>query len=244
MNAMKNALLFLALVNLLAIGGLVAWLFGSGRLNADRARQIRVMLSTTIAEQATKDAEAEAKRKADEAAAAEKARRAGTPMAADEKIDEARDERDLLDQQRARAREEARQLQTLLEGKRAELEAVNREVTEAQRVLADAKQEFQNTVGDEQFAAAVDALQAQRPAMAASVLKTMLEAPAPAQAELTTHARAQRSLVVKYLSAMDDAKRIGVIGEFAKTDPRLAGELLEAIRLRGTPTAQAGGVGP
>jgi hypothetical protein len=52
--------------------------------------------------------------------------------------------------------------------------------------------------------------------------------------------RNQRSLVVKYLSAMEERARNRVLAEFVKADPKLAAELLEVIRQRGGATAAAG----
>lgn len=241
MNKFKNAVLFLALTNLLAIAGVVGWLWSSGRLNIDRARQIREMLTPTIAEQAAKDAELAAKEKAEGIAAAEKIRRSGAPESSVERIEAARDARDLLEQERTRLREEARQLQVLLDGKRGELEGLNKEVAAARAALADARKQFEDTVGSEQFAMAVAGLQAQKPKDAASVLSSLLNDPAPNEADQPMHAKQQRALVVKYLVAMDEEVRGKVLAEFVKTDAKLAADLLEAIRLRGAPGVAAGG---
>lgn len=240
MSSLKNAVFFLLLVNTLAFIGLLGWLVTSKRLNVDRARQIRAMLTPTIAQQAAAEAELAGKEQTQQKQEAEKVRRVGVPESAAERLESSRDARDLIEQDRLRAREEVRQLRAILDTKRAELDVVNKQITDAQAALALARQEFAQSVGDEQFEQAVATLQAQKPKDAAAMLRSILDEPAPAQQEVAGHVRNQRSLVVKYLSAMDERARNRVLAEFVKVDPKLAAELLEAIRQRGGATAAAG----
>ncbi|HYD01224.1 MAG TPA: hypothetical protein VEB22_08365 [Phycisphaerales bacterium] len=236
-----NVLAFLAIVNLLAVGGFVGWLAASDRLSADRLRSVRELLKPTVAEQSAAEARhtAEAEAKAKEAAEAVK--RGGVPVSSGQKIEEQRQAQDLLDQQVVRMREESRQLQELIQSKREELERQTAAL-EAARIEFDKQQaEWKQLSQDEQFLQAVGALEAQKPADAAKVLSAILNvAPLPQNAEQPSQqARKQREIVIRYLASMADRSRAKILAEFIKTDDKLAAELLEDLRKRGELTAAA-----
>ena len=51
MKALWNAIGFIAIIHLLAMGGFCYWLYNSGRLDQGRVESIRTMLSMTIEEE-------------------------------------------------------------------------------------------------------------------------------------------------------------------------------------------------
>jgi len=240
-----NVIAFLAVVNLVAVGGFVGWLGASGRLSAERLRSVRDTLKPTVAEQASEEARVSAERDARAKEAAEAAKRTGAPVASAQKIEEYKQAQDMLDQQLTRMREEARQLQLQIQGKQEEL-ARQTAALEASQAEFDRKQaEWKQLAQDEQFQQAVGALEAQKPAEAAKVLGAILATPpADRGVDVGTHERKQREIVIRYLASMNDRARAKVLSEFIKTDERLAAGLLEDLRRRGeltTPAAAAAG---
>lgn len=241
MKKLTGAVLFLAVANLLAVAGLVVWLWASDRLNMDRLREVRAVLAPTITQVKAERAAQEAKAKEDAAKAAELARRSGPPLGVEERIELSAQQRELLAQQEARAREEARQVQVQLDARRAELAEMSRRLEQAEREFAESRKRAQQEADDEQFKLAVAALEAQRPRDAAGVLMTLLGADAGAGGGSLggagmAPAAAQMDLAVRYLLGMQDRTRTKVIAEVYKQDPRLATQLLEGIRLKGAAT--------
>ncbi|MFT3686204.1 MAG: hypothetical protein QM783_14990 [Phycisphaerales bacterium] len=79
MKRVWNMLAFLAIANLLAIGGFVGWLAATDRLSVDRLRTLRESWKTTVAEEKEAEAKAAVESEAAKKASAEAARRAGAP---------------------------------------------------------------------------------------------------------------------------------------------------------------------
>src|SRR5688572_21449504 len=78
MKTLWSILSVLAVAHLLAIGGIIAYLVFTGRLDADRMRDLRTLMSETGTQRAARLAEAEIKASRD-AAAAQLAAKVGTP---------------------------------------------------------------------------------------------------------------------------------------------------------------------
>jgi hypothetical protein len=248
MKKLGISVLVLALVNLLAIGGFIGWLGLSGRLSVERLRQARALFTPTVAQQASVDGEQGAAQKQAESERAEAARRTGAPMGPDARLAMAQAERDLIEQQTTRLREEARQLQTVLAAQRSELTQVSKMLDTAKADLAAQRSSFEQQATDTQFQQALSSLEGQKAKDAAKLLRSILDEPAPESAvtsiDAAAHARRQRDTVVRYLSAMGDRARNRVLAELIKVDERLAAELLEQVRQRGTERAAAGAATP
>jgi hypothetical protein len=250
MKALWNILSILAVANVIAIAGFVGWLRSSDRLNVDRAREVRLLLTRTLAQEKSQ-AEAAAKaQEAEKLKAEEEKKAAKPPLTATERLS-ARIEATELDRQRIeRLKREITDLQNQLAADRlrlnAERVALENEKKQFQELLAAS-----NTANtDAQFQKTLKVLQAQKPAQAVVLLQQMLADPAP-QPEFApvpmangmptpprtpaAEAASEERLatVVGYLDAMNDKSRTKIIEALTKTDPKLAAELLERLRQRG-----------
>jgi len=235
-----GAALFLALANLLAVSGLIGWLFFTDRLDMDRLRSVRTMLAPTITQTKAQQAELEAKVKQAEIEAAAKARRLGAPIGVEERIELSSQQREIMAQQEARAREEARQVQLQLDNKRADLADLARKLDQARLEFQQQRERAQAETTNEQFKLAISALEAQRPADAAGVILVLVGAQ-PGQPTLATIPPEQLELPVRYILGLQERTRSKLLAELIKTDPRLATQLLEGIRLKGAPAPMTPG---
>ncbi|MBX3322833.1 MAG: hypothetical protein KF757_07560 [Phycisphaeraceae bacterium] len=226
MKAMWNTLAILALSNVLAIAGFVGWLVSSDRLNMDRARTIRAMLTETAAEQAAREK-------------AEKDRQTLLEAQADEgPTGPARSASELV-----AMRLQATEIDVLrIERLRREIEDLQRKLARDQQVMdvqgaqfMQDRQQFEamrarirEIEGNEQFRKAVVALETQKASDAREILSELLNEGAVEQ-------------VVSYLNAMDERVRSRVLAEFVKGgQPDLAAQLLESLRTRGLEAAAVG----
>ncbi len=242
MKTAWNILAIVAVANLLALAAFGAWLYSSDRMNAVRATAIRAMVSKTITQENTEALEAQAKADTEKKAAEEATRSGRAPLTAFEKL-AARGEATEIDRQRAeRLKREVADLQAQLARdmsdvarQRAELES-DRETFNAMVNGTRAK------LNDAQYRKTLDTLASLKPVQAVALFREMLApsggtAPtdtlaAPNGAPTTpTWSEENMSTVVSYLDAMGD-DRSKIIGEFLKTDPPLAAELLERLRTR------------
>jgi hypothetical protein len=174
MKTVWNIVAVLAVANLLAIIGIVAYLRATDRLNMDRAREVRAMMSRTIS-QDTKDAEA--KRLAEEQAkkqAEEDAKAARSPLTASETL-AARAEATELDRQRMeRLRREISDLQAALVRERAKLETDRGALRTAQQAFAAEQARIAQTTGTEQFERSLGVLASLKPAQARGVIEEIM----------------------------------------------------------------------
>lgn len=237
MKAILNAIIAISMANLLAIGGFVGWLLASDRIDMERVREIRMILSVTITDQRATDAAAKAKADADAVLADEAAKAAKPPLTAAEKL-AARVEATDLDREKAtRLRREVESLQ-----QRLSMESVR--LADAQSQLDADKKAFEETVaatnariGDEQFQKSLGILASLKPAAAKSLLQQMITG--DSSSTMTTNATidsqedARLTSAIAYLDAMEERPRSKIMAEFAKDDPALATRLLEKLRIRG-----------
>lgn len=258
MKTAWNIVAIVAVANLLAIAGLLGWLKATDRLSADRARELRRMLSSTI----TQDAAELEKKKAEDAQAvkekeaADKAAR--PPLTAAEKL-AARVEATELDRQRLeRLKREVEDLQKSVSRDRTEVDGLRTQLTADQKAFDEQVKQVAALASTEQFKKTLDILQSLKPAAAKSLLMevigTTTPGPSPDQAatpppvgantpasidSASPGATAKSSaetgmrIAVEYLNAMDDRARTKVMTEFAKDSPPLAAQLLESLRKRG-----------
>lgn len=210
----------LAIANVIAIGGLLAWLQTTDRLSKDRIQTIRAMLSVTQAqeEQARISAEtevAEAKKKAQA-----EARQAVPPVTAAERISEKQLEAEKQLQSVLRQRQELENLRQGLFRQLGDLERREKALADARSAYESERKRIAEMEGTQQFKIALSALENQRPKDAKAVLQALLESRNVDQ-------------VVGYLAKMDESKRSKVLAEFVKDEPAVAADLLERLRTRG-----------
>jgi small-conductance mechanosensitive channel len=259
MKKLWNIIAVFAVANLVAVGGLVGWLRMSGRLNWDRARTVREMLTPTLASDAAKAADAVAKADAEKKAAEEAIKAGRPPLTAAEKL-AARVEATELDRQRMeRLRREVQDLQAVLARERSELESQRAQFGQDQKTFDEQVRQVGEVARSEQFQKTLGVLQTMKPAAVKSLLMEVMQMGAPqiasqpefAQPGMTANGSASIEAVpavdaasagvmgggmrvaVEYLNSMEERARTKVMAEFAKSDPRLAAELLESLRLRG-----------
>lgn len=245
MKRVWNVIAFLAIANLFAIGGFVGWLAATDRLSIDRLRELRETLKVTVTDQKAEEARVTAEASEKAKAEAEAARRTGNPESSGQKIEDRRQTQDLLDQQLVRMREEARQLKEQIQSRRDELDRQSAALDAARKEFDQRQAEWKQLSEDEQFQQAVGVLSAQKPADAMKVLAAILDGPPLAQnAESSSPPRNKREIVIRYLASMADRTRAKIMAEFIKADDKLAAELLEDLRRRGTETTAAASAAP
>lgn len=249
MKSIWNAISIVAVANMLALLGLIGWLVSGDRLDINRAREIRERLTTTVAHdkalEEAKKLEEDAKIAAEEAE--QKASR--PPLSAQERLD-ARLEATELDRQRAmRLRREIEDLQAQLDRQRGEIEAARTDLAARERAFDAMVQLQRDSVESEQFQRALGVLSALKPVEATAILMQIMrtgagDAPAAQVAGANGSASLASDLaatsqgsgmdtVVAYLNAMDDRPRGRIMTELTKSDPALAADLLERVRLLG-----------
>ncbi|HYF14956.1 MAG TPA: hypothetical protein VD971_07795 [Phycisphaerales bacterium] len=248
MKKVWTILSVIAVANMIAVAGLLLWLKAGDRLSVERARAVRAVFTKTVAQE-KKDKEAEAAALAAEAAKREQEAKEGKAPLSSAELLASRVELTDLDRERLeRTRDEVEALRKQLSLAIADLEAKQAKL-DADRKAWDAQlAEFARTTGDEQFQKTLGVLAAMKPSAAKQMLREMM-GPATA-AQFAPVAQNQPAApapspgvarVVEYLNAMEDRARSRVMAEFAKEDPALAAQLLEALRQRGqTPRADAG----
>lgn len=246
MKTVWNAIVVVAIANLLALGAFAGWLVSSDRLDMGRVRELRKMLSVTVTEQKAIEAAAAAKADADKKAAEEAAKAGKPPLTAAEKL-AARVDATQLDQDRAaRLRKEVESLQLRLTGDADKLAQERAKLESEKKAFAQAVAAHNVKNNDEQFQKSLGVLVALKPAAAKSMLMQMMNAapPDPSAAKGASESRddARMGEVVAYLNAMEERPRSKIMTEFAKDDPKLAATLLERLRASGrlaqTPPAE------
>jgi hypothetical protein len=254
MRTLWTVISVLAAANLLAMAGFVGWLRATDRLNMERVREVRTVLSKTITQERNEaeEAEAKAEREAQEAERAKLESR--PPLTAAERL-AARVEATELDRQRAeRLKREVSDLQRYLNAERAQLDADRARLNLERKAFDEALASKLALQSDEQFQKTLGVLTSLRPGQAVTMLKQVLEEGMPGAqgpgfidpnqpgdlaaggGEPSERPVVSSNIekVVGYLDAMDSKVRVKVMGELVKTDPRLAADLLERLREHGT----------
>ena len=251
MRTLWTIISVLAVANLIALAGFVGWLRNTDRLNLERVREARVMFSKTLAQEQA-DAEAQAKAQEAERVKAEQEKQASKPpLTAAEKLS-ARMEATELDRQRIeRLKREVSDLKQQLAVERRLLNDEWASLKAQQQAFDDAIAAANAASTDAQFQKTLKVLSSQKPQQAVLLIKQMLADDQPPPAEFASvplangaaqpgaadlpagPTEAQMNTVVAYLDAMNDKTRSKIIEALTKTDPRLAAELLERLRLRG-----------
>ncbi|MCB9840367.1 MAG: hypothetical protein H6809_01780 [Phycisphaeraceae bacterium] len=245
MKTIWNIISVLALANVLAVAGVVGWLSGSGRLDAQRLRDLRELFAEPADQERAREAEeaasAEAARAEEEAAAHE----AEAPLSAAEQLHVRLDLSEVDHQQIERLRLETRDLKDTIEAGQARL-AQQREAFEAERTAFERmRSELEAVEGSAQFRKAVGTLAGLRADDAVSILLEILRRPTgngaipidPGESDAPDGSipimLGGADQVVAYLDAMPERSRNRIMSSLAGSDPVLAADLLERLRTRG-----------
>jgi flagellar motility protein MotE (MotC chaperone) len=228
MKTLGRVLTILVMANLLAIALFIGWLVLSDRLDMERVRSIREMLSVTIS--------AEHERELREAAAVAVEEpetlvprnvSATPPLSAAEELELKLDysERDL--ERKRRLRREVEDLQRTLRDERKLLDAEWEKLRAAEAAFDERRRRIAEIEGSEQFTKSVRTYEQLKPDAAAAMLSELLRPPGSVAGGPADEDGLLR--VVAYLNAMDPRKRARIVGEFEETDPALAADLLERL---------------
>lgn len=261
MKTLWLALSVIAIANMLAFLAFVGWLKMTDRLDGGRVQAVRQLLSKTITdEKAENDAQVQ-KAEAEKAAAAEAEKKGRPPLTAQEQLNE-RLQASEIDEQRMKAmRASIETLRAPLQAERDAL-AKERAALEADKAAFDAIVLAANTrAKDEQFKKTVAVVDSLKSTDAQQVLMEIMKGEdaeastrraadrAAGASDLRANAGAEAAAApaanpsgitptgmgraLDYLNAMQPRARSKVMTEFTKTDPKLAGELLERLRTYG-----------
>ncbi|MEM7621700.1 MAG: hypothetical protein AAF235_00680 [Planctomycetota bacterium] len=223
MKSLLTVIGVVAVANLLALGGVVAWLAATDRLNGDRIERTRELFVEPVSlEEARTEQE---QREALAAEAEAELEPSGPPVTSSESL-ALRLELSELDRERLeRLRREVDDLQRSLSRDRQLLDR-ERENFEDERKRFEAMRDRLSTLeGGEQFRKALGSIEGMKPDDARVTLQTLLD-------------QGEREQVVSYLNAMQERTRTKIMSSWVKDDqPDVAADLLEALRVRGLETA-------
>lgn len=257
MKALLTGLIILCIANVLALAAFAAYLVSSDRMDFDRVRKIRALVSVPIAQE-----KAEEEKKAAELLAAQEAEKVAKeaskpPLTAAEQL-AARVEATELDRERAaRLRQEVETLQR-------QLAAQSQKLAMDQAQLLKDRQDFEQSTANatlasrsDQFQKALNVLAGLKPAAAKTLLKQLIDnapndlaltnpsTPAPRPTRPMLPSEAATPIVasskvyqnideaIAYLDALEERVRGKIMTEFVKEDPVLASKLLEGLKNKG-----------
>ncbi len=225
MKSLIRAVSVLAIINLLAVAGLVGWLFSQGRIDRQRVLEMSEILGETSEARAER---IEAARLEAEAANAPKPRTDGDIRSTDQRND-ARIELTMIDRERLeRLQREVRDLQTQL---RQQRQMLDRDRTKFEQEKADfqaMRERLYAIDGADYFKKSLAVLNGMKPADIRPVFNTMI-------------GDGKTEEVISYLAAFDERHRAKVVTEFVQGgEVELAAGLLESLRTRGLEPAVAG----
>lgn len=241
MRALWTAVSVLAIANLMAVVGVVAWLVGTGRLDKQRMTRLREVLSQTVEEEQRLLAEAEAQAEAAIVAAEAAVRDAAAPLSAAEQLHVRLDLSEVDHQRIERLRQETRDLSVTVSRDQLRL-AEERRAFEAERAAFDLmRAQLAEMEGSAQFRRAVGTLQGLKPDEAVAILMEILRRPGEGAVVASPESSGEgipafdggAEQVVAYLNALQERSRNKIMSEIAGADPALAADLLERLRTRG-----------
>lgn len=247
MKRFWNILSVISVANLVALSAFAGWLIKSDRLDMDRVRHARIALAKTISEERSEDEAAKSKAEQDQKAAEAAKVAARPPLTAAERL-AARVEATELDNQRAeRLKREVLDMQRQLNEERDKLQKEKEQLASDRKAFDDMSAASTAAMTDAQFQKTLDVLESLKPPQALAMLKEMMTDSPSSGADAASVPIAEgsgavnapggrrNSRAVGYLDAMDEKHRSAIMKELAKTDPKLAAELLERIRKRADP---------
>ncbi|MBL0927867.1 MAG: hypothetical protein IBJ11_09480 [Phycisphaerales bacterium] len=210
----------LALANLLALAGVLGWMWQSQRLSRERVDRVREIFAATVPAEAKKKDEED--RAAAEAAraAAEAAKVGRPPVSAEQRLEIIREYDESVRQRTQRIQRETQDLLRQLDERQAMLARQKSEFEAERDAFIRMRDEIAKREGDEQFGKAVGLYQSLPPEQSAPMLRVLIDAGKPEQ-------------VVSYLNAMQTRAASKLIQQFQQQDPKLAADLLERLRVYG-----------
>lgn len=224
----------MAVAHLIALLGVAAWLWSTGRTDAATVERVRQVLREPPEERDARRAE-----RAQAVAETSPPIPASSADAIALRLHDDEAQRQRLERMRNEARTVAamvaREMRTL-EQRRVELDA-EREAFESMRDRIVALE------GDEQFRKALSVLAGLKPADAKAALMELIGGEAGAATPINGWGDG-KSQAVAYLDAMPSRTRSKVMAEFVADDPALAADLLERLRTHGIVAQASGGAGP
>lgn len=218
MKTLWSIVTVMAVANLLALGGFVGWLGGTGRIDESRLREVQRLFAPTVA--AASEAEARARLEAEEQA--EQAERAdrlvNPPLTASAVLASRELAADAAAQEVLRVRQEVRERQAELQLEADRL-AEERAAFIAERDAWQARRDAeQQRVADEQFTQLVQLFSTLKPREARDLILEM-------------EARNERAEVVRLLDALEIRAAAKIVSELRTPEQRrLASELLARLR--------------
>lgn len=228
MKSALVALCVLAVANILAVLGFVGWLKATDRLSPARIELVRQIFAPTLKQEKAKQDEAEAKAAAEKKEAAQAARLARPAVTSEMEL-AARLETTEMDRQRQqRLRDEIGQLQKAIGAKLDELDRLKAQVAQARQEFEEMTRKTRELATDQQFKKSLGVLETMKPSQAKTALQEVMGG------------EEGKERAVAYLNAMDEGVRSKILQEFIKDEPKVAAELLEALRTRGVPPATPG----
>ncbi len=244
MRKLWTILAVLAVGNLLALIGLGGWLGVSGRLSMDRMRDIRTLLTETVAAQAEREKE-EADAAAEELAADQQDER-GVALSSAELVHMRLEGIEADRERRRRYVQEAQDLGSSLTQREAALASGRAKLTADRAEYEDYLAAIAQTDGDRQFRKAVKVLDGLKAEDGAGIITAMIESGEDGLLDGAEDAGDGQGLrlsgvdrAVSYLNAMQDRSRLKLMAELSAERPELAAELLERLRSRGIAAARA-----
>ncbi len=223
MRTIGTIVLTIALANMLALAGIIGWLVTSDRLDAERMRDIRQVFSETVTARESRQSAEEAKAKQEEQAKVEAAKAKEPPVTGKDKLDVRLEKAEADEAKLEKMRQESRQLQAAIASQIADLESLRQTVQKEREAYEQLRAQHAASDGSAQFKKALTTLEGLKPDKVKQVLQQLLDTKRPEDAEQ----------VISYLNGMQERTRVKVLDEFAKTDAKLASDLLERLRVRG-----------
>lgn len=228
MRSLWIAFSTVAVANLLALAGFVGWLSMSGRLNAERVERVRAVLAKTIAQERAEAEASVAQARAAEAAAAEAARVGTPPLTAEQRLERSSAASEVEAQRERRVQRETADLINTLMRERADLDRERAEFQARIEAFEAMRRAVAEEAGSEQFQRTVQLYQSVRPDGAKRMMASLIAA-------------GRTDQVVAYLNALPTRVASKIVAEFEKEDAKLAADLLERLRRRGTGIAGSNG---
>lgn len=218
MKTLWSIVTVMALANLLALGGFVGWLGGTGRIDESRLRELRALFAPTVADAAAARAaaELEAAQEADQARRQE--RLTNPPLTASAILASREIAADAAAQEVLRVRQEVRERQAELQIEADRL-AKERAAFVAERDAWQSRRDAElQRVAGEQFTQLVALFSTLKPREARDLILEM-------------EARGERADVVRLLDALEVRAAAKILSELRTPEQRrLASELLARLR--------------
>jgi hypothetical protein len=224
MKLLWNLLAAVLLINVLALGGVCAWMYASGRIDADRLRQARSLFAPTIAQAQRQEALAEQQAQEQREAQLQVARLqdvADGPVSVATRLATDQQEQEVAMQKIAWLRRTVQNLTARLESDKRRLEEMKADLEKTHQSFERSAAARAQQQHNEDFQAAVRMYEQLQAGQAKSMFL-----------ELISQGREQE--VINYLASMQQRKAAAVLREF-KTEAEivLATNLLQQLAERG-----------